>query len=381
MRLPNKRSSLILSSGPADPQPQTQPVLQPEILGIRPGLLAPTNPPVGRPSAYVWVVRKWLKNTNESVLSGMMAQLDVRRREGSERVPLHGAGRGEVELRLEWTKAKPRRHRADVSSASGTGVGRRTSLGPGARDAGRRTSAALSSATHSQSSLHETSPTRSGRGPRARASTNFRGSLDQSPAHDTRSLSTADHEDDPADAEQQTPRVPSAFPARDADDDGDESDPEDSETPWMCYLVVRRVHPGGAALVAAGADGEQVRTRVASLSPTPHHPKVVAMLKVPFPLPDVEVEQMNVRHRTLTPAGVARPALGERGASNGSNGSQNGRGNVPGAGHAKEPQGLVLTAEEIKDVVSTTGMWLVVREGIGGVGRVTRKGDGWRIRG
>lgn len=45
------------------------------------------------------------------------------------------------------------------------------------------------------------------------------------------------------------------------------------------------------------------------------------------------------------------------------------------------PGTLTLTAEEIKDVVCSTGLWLVVREGFGGVGRVSRKGDGWRIRG
>jgi hypothetical protein len=43
-------------------------------------------------------------------------------------------------------------------------------------------------------------------------------------------------------------------------------------------------------------------------------------------------------------------------------------------------EGLLLTAEEIKDVVSSTGLWLVVRESIGGVGKINRKGDGWRIR-
>ena len=43
--------------------------------------------------------------------------------------------------------------------------------------------------------------------------------------------------------------------------------------------------------------------------------------------------------------------------------------------------GLMLTAEEIKDVLSSTAFWLVVREGLGGVGKVSRKGDGWRIRG
>ena len=41
--------------------------------------------------------------------------------------------------------------------------------------------------------------------------------------------------------------------------------------------------------------------------------------------------------------------------------------------------GLTLTAEEIKDIVCSTSLWLVVRENIGGVGKV-RKGDGWKIR-
>jgi hypothetical protein len=97
-----------------------------------------------------------------------------------------------------------------------------------------------------------------------------------------------------------------------------------------------------------------IRTKLATLSPTPHHPKVVAMLKVPFPLPDVEVERLLVRKRVLGPRG--------------------------GVLRSGDEGGLTLTAEEIKDVVSSTGLWLVVREGFGGVGKVSRKGDGWRIR-
>ena len=147
-------------------------------------------------------------------------------------------------------------------------------------------------------------------------------------------------------------------------DDGEDSDPEDSETPWICTLKLRR----GATPAAGGSGGnptagntqppsspvlqtQVLRIKVGTVSPTPHHPKVVAMLKVPFPLPDIEVERMGVikRHGVIPP--------------------QNSTYN-----------GLVLTAEEIKDVVCSTGLWLVVREGFGGVGRVSRKGDGWRIR-
>jgi hypothetical protein len=93
-----------------------------------------------------------------------------------------------------------------------------------------------------------------------------------------------------------------------------------------------------------------VRVKVGTLSQTPHHPKVVAMLKVPFPLPDVEVDMLVVRKRRH----IGPPV--------------------------DSGNGLLLTAEEIKDVISSTGLWLVVREGFGGIGKVTRKGDGWRIR-
>lgn len=64
-------------------------------------------------------------------------------------------------------------------------------------------------------------------------------------------------------------------------DDEDESDPEDSETPWSAMLKVRKNKKQ--------KDNEVLRLKCGTLSPTPHHPKVVAMLKVPFPLPDVEL--------------------------------------------------------------------------------------------
>jgi hypothetical protein len=164
--------------------------------------------------------------------------------------------------------------------------------------------------------------------------------------------------------------------ARGEEDDGDESEPEDSETPWNCTLILSRVGVEGggsmspaAAAAAAAADGPSshyTRVRVATFSPTPHHPKVVALLKVPFPLPDIIVDRLQVCRRTVSAQGIARPSW------NVTNGG--------GGGGGDEPDGLVLTAEEIKDIVSSTGLWLVVREGIGGVGKVSRKGDGWRIR-
>ncbi|KAG6820574.1 hypothetical protein H0H93_014801 [Arthromyces matolae] len=176
---------------------------------------------------------------------------------------------------------------------------------------------------------------------------------------------------------------------RQQNDDDEDSEPEDSETPWTCTLKIRRLgtaspvarsrRPSSAVRVNGAEQNELgvvaerqssqyhppqvLRMKVGTLSPTPHHPKVLGMLKVPFPLPDIEVERMEK---------VPRSA----------------------AKYAKQPvtdltdttrqhpkfDGLTLTAEDIKDVVCCTAMWLTVREGFGGVGKVNRKGDGWRIR-
>ena len=88
-------------------------------------------------------------------------------------------------------------------------------------------------------------------------------------------------------------------------DNGEESDPDDSETPWICTLRIRRsaaVADGGrispiSSLGVLPLEPQVLRVKVGTLSPMPHHPKVVAMLKVPFPLLDVEVERMGVVKR------------------------------------------------------------------------------------
>ena len=121
----------------------------------------------------------------------------------------------------------------------------------------------------------------------------------------------------------------------DGEDPGEDSEPEDSETPWVCTLKIRKAGTGstsaaaslrtrtqqgdellpadnGAPVASHPINGEEevgvlpppsqptvLRVKVGTLSPTPHHPKVVAMLKVPFPLPDVEVERMGVRKRSM----------------------------------------------------------------------------------
>ena len=240
------------------------------------------------------------------------------------------------------------------------------------------------------------------------------------------------------------------------EDDGEESDPEDSETPWMCQLVIRKLQQPASnrlSYVSITEDGNVpapsptsntiVKVKIAAIVPAPHHPKVVSLLKIPFPLQDIiltsrttQVEHrlghlsphhlrhphardveidVEARKRIVTPQGVARPALYGPGGSPpvtptqaAINGTAGGAGlhklagkfmstvsaAVPPSASSSESsvssnhtptvisgEGILLSAEEIKDIVCCTALWVVVREGFGGVGKERRKGDGWRIRG
>jgi len=318
----------------------TSSLLQPPILGIHPLCSSPKYPPQGRPHSYTWVVRKWIKGSNGGLLGnviGHMNQLGLSDDRRQLRTPPE---EGAVEVHVVWSRGKKKRKPLrDGNQTVGANRRASTMVGGGGGPPDKRGSASP--------------PSRSGTTDRAekRLSTTS-----------GQSMSTASEVGSSA----------GRFPR--GEDDGDESEPEDSETPWTCTLVLSRVGEGGggavspaSAATAAAADGTSsnyTRVRVATFSPTPHHPKVVALLKVPFPLPDIIVDRLQVCRRAVSPQGIARPSW-----------------DVPnGSGGGDEPDGLVLTAEEIKDVVSSTGLWLVVRENIGGVGKVSRKGDGWRIR-
>ncbi len=60
-------------------------------------------------------------------------------------------------------------------------------------------------------------------------------------------------------------------------------------------------------------EAQSVKLKVGTLSPTPHHPKVVAMLKVPYPLPDIEVERVGIVRRRVVSLGEGEgDGAGER---------------------------------------------------------------------
>ncbi|KAF7297385.1 hypothetical protein MIND_00972000 [Mycena indigotica] len=304
------------------------------ILGVLPSVSSPVHPPKGRPGLYVWVVKRWMKGDGGGLLSvakgmvkGHQDQTDVTQ---------------EVEVRFEWKRGK--------------GKGKKAKKDGEDRPAARRQGSVANLGTAN-------APTR-------RLSMN----ISRQSSFSNVSVSEEGHVHDGPTSKSARRRslALSVGQGEDGGESGDESDPEDSETPWTCTVKVRRLashlrsrshlsfhHHSREPTAEVSEDGvkkEVLKVKVGTLSPTPHHPKVVAMLKVPFPLPDVNVEQMKAEKRETSGQG------GSLGA--------------PKGAHT-----LTLTAEEIKDVVCSTGLWLVVREGFGGIGKVSRKGDGWRIRG
>ncbi|KAI0696097.1 hypothetical protein BC835DRAFT_1406039 [Cytidiella melzeri] len=401
----NKRSSLLLSAGvhtqtaseplgsPATAQQQQQQQQQ-TILGIAPILHTPYSSPDGsrvRPTRYVWVVRKWLKGPPSGVTlpSGSI-------------LPGHSALDGLVEVSFEWLRATPKRKDSRLVKSK--------SRGSKERQETRQESGSVPSESPSLTSLRRGRKSVDGeRESGARGRTRSRESV-----HTTHTTTTER-----------------------GDEDDEDSDPEDSETPWMCQLVVRKLQEPSLNRLSfiSSDDGNapasaSIKVKVAAVVPAPHHPKVVSLLKVPFPLQDIVITSksfqtdhrhghlsphfrpthgrefeidVEARKRIVTPQGVARPAtavptsppatptqaaVSASGSGAGlqklagkflANASLNGSAS-PSASNS-ETSGILLSAEEIKDIVCCTALWVVVRESFGGVGRERRKGDGWRIRG
>ncbi|ORY76550.1 hypothetical protein BCR35DRAFT_305797 [Leucosporidium creatinivorum] len=139
------------------------------------------------------------------------------------------------------------------------------------------------------------------------------------------------------------------------EEDGDESDPEDSERPWTCHLVqsvsgfsssASTPSPPLSSNTTNGSSSPPSppikRIHLGTLIPAPHHPKLVATLSVPF---------------SLAPLALGTPKAGGMwGASEG------------------------LSVEEMKDCLSVSCLWVVVREGLGGLGAGgVSKGAKWKL--
>ena len=426
---PANRNSLLLPDQPLSPFLSKDVTLQPAVLGVQPTLDATSYPPQGRPTAYVWTVTKWLKGTPEGLLGGVKGMLDK-----SARDEPVGELERQIEVRFEWTRVeKGGKKKGQRTGVDGTEIG----LGVGEKSASRRNSTALTKSNNpSVNSLHEKERRRS---KRMSVSEGVQTGFGLIPKRSLESAGSKSPKRPGSIATNTTSETGEGYDEgpRSREGDGEESDPEDSEVPWTCTLHVTRKLTGLPPSSTTGTPSgsrfsqrsgqqrnqslfgsptpvqqqqqslgvqsnqsqttptshsfpppQQIKLKVATVSPTPHHPKVVSLLKVPFPLPDIEVSAVNVRKRIVTPVGIARPATADGGGH--SSGVGNGMGNLNmqsfslnggGNGGRQKDNGLVLTAEEIKDVVASTALWLVVREGMGGVGKDKRKGDGWKLRG
>ncbi|KAG8721272.1 hypothetical protein FRC09_008150 [Ceratobasidium sp. 395] len=372
-----------VSTSLAPPSSSAGTYLQAPVLGTQATLRSDIYPPTGRASAYVWVLRRWTKG------GGMFAGL-------AGAVGASGGGldmsRAGVEVRFEWVRGRKRRRagRGEASESGGAaaadpsrtvGTGRRIRGGGSSRPVSvvdRPVSVlsvgggdGLDFSTVASESLSVPGPL-SGRAPSVIAS-----ERSVSPDARRRSVDSSHTRSRRGSKRSMSPMKKGAMArndsgsSREREECEEDSDPEDSETPWSCTLRVLPLElpppPSSDDLTNPTAPVDPslptgLKLRLAHLVPAPHHPKVIGQFKMPFPLPDVSVSRMELVPRAP-------------GDMFGLGGGGEGGGRV-GVGRGE----MVMTAEEIKDVVSTTGLWLMVREGFGGLGGKKRKGDGWKIR-
>ena len=262
------------------------------VLGTTPILFSRTVPPQGRAVAHTWVCKKWSKVGEGE--DGWLAQA----------IQLMGQDRCGVDIRIEWARGNGKQRDGESPSRKSTSMGNLRA--------------------EPEASIPPIPASDDGRG---RSTGNL--TIPRTPLFARRKRSGGS-------------QIGSG--GRNSDVSDAESDPEDSEVPWVCTVVIRASEILASHLQGpAGNDEAQwretapLRLKVASLAPAPHHPKVVAQLKIQFPLPDVDLWQA-----TLLPA---RKGM-------------------------EPPEGKhIFTAEEIKDVICSTVMWVVVREGFSGLSK------------
>lgn len=283
-----------------------------------------------RPIGYSWTVRKWAKRNTE----GWAAHLVAAAAAGLELVAGALPADGEDEVIFEWVKM-----RVSPIDASGAAALRRhpaaDALDPSRLRRPRRTTTlGLPSPAGSRHGSRTSLVDQRDALPSPLKGTSSRRSSTLPPP-DTRP--SGQNSASASDAESELgPRLRDSRPTTplvhvEDDDDEYDSDPEDSETPWTCSVYVK--HTGQRQLLA-------------TLTPAPHHPKVIGVLKIP----------QGLRSISLANVGTLATASAQRG--------QNGQELAQRVGEE-----VCLTEENLKDVVSVTAMWLVAREEFGGLGR------------
>ncbi|WWC87179.1 uncharacterized protein L201_002065 [Kwoniella dendrophila CBS 6074] len=311
--------------------------------------IIPSNRPVG----YTWTVKKWAKKNED----GWAAHLRAAANAGLEIVGGNAATEGEDDVVFEWVKLRVpsnatgddimRRYstngaisgtRARTKSRSGSVPPElsndtininspnrsRTDLGlqpPNKREASPlpRPSSPNLNSIHSNQASPMGSPRLDGRPEPVR-----RISASVSPSRRTSSTSVSSNTPT-------TDNMPIPTSTYHGETTADEdSDPEDSETPWTCSVWVKKT-------------GQ--RQLLGTLTPAPHHPKVIGILKIPQGLDSVSLTNLQPKSDSNTQVKDLHGTI------------------------KKIKDNIALTEENLKDVVCVTAMWLVAREEFNGLGK------------
>ncbi|WRT65071.1 uncharacterized protein IL334_002013 [Kwoniella shivajii] len=309
--------------------------------------IIPTNRPIG----YTWTVKKWAKKNEEGWAAHLLAAANA----GLEIVGGSASTEDQSEVVFEWVKLKvPSNAAGDeilrrysttgaISNSRARSKTRPASIAPSTINAGvtnlnspnqSRTSLTLqlpkgkdgsspyppSSPNPNHFSSNQNSPLNS---PRldGRPEPVRRISSSLSPSRRPSSTNVDLNNNSNVDIE-----TASTLQGEASADEGMDSDPEDSETPWTCSVWVKKT-------------GQ--RQLLGTLTPAPHHPKVVGILKIAQSLDAVSLTDV-------------QPKFGQQNKE---------------AAMKRVKDNVALSEENLKDVVCVTAMWLVAREEFNGLGK------------
>lgn len=277
--------------------------------------------PSTRPVGYTWTVRKWAKRNTESwaahVIAASAAGLEAKM---------------DDDVVFEWVKMKTAPSAAlRRETTRNTLASQRPHVKPGSRAASIiDASGALDSpsATHSQSSLALPTPLRSSSF--APPSPNLDG---RPPA--LRSISARSSPTRPSTPMLEDTASTIHTQTEDEGDGGYDSDPEDSETPWTCSVWVKKTNH---------------RQLLATLTPAPHHPKVIGQLKVPVGLKSISLCEVLPRSTGSATASSSNTAAAED------------KKQRQKEAEKRVKEEVCITEEGLKDIICVSAMWLVARE-------------------
>jgi hypothetical protein len=265
--------------------------------------------PSKRPVGYTWTLKKWAKKNSDS----WAAQLVAASAAGVD-------ARMDDDVVFEWVKMKGS-HALARMSTKGTAAS-------GPRDRSKSRASTIEVVTdvspHSASlalprpirasSPHPPSPNLDGR-PKAVRTISARSSFTR-PATPNDEVSTIATQTD--------------------DEAGYDSDPEDSETPWTCSVWIKKTN---------------TRVFLGTLTPAPHHPTIVGMLKMPVGLQGIPLCEVGCK--PTTSAGILNGDKAQRQKD----------------AEKRIREEICITEEGLKDVICVSAMWLVAREEFGGLGK------------